>query len=113
MIGLAEAEKKNKKIRLSIPLSADIYEKIEKDAEAVGVSTATYGAMIIGNHYRAQQISLDYTKENMMEAFRSVFESAFKAKGLDFDKAYNEGVEKSVEDTKQVVSELLKTNYEK
>ena len=110
---MTEAEKKNKKIRLSIPLSADIYEKIEKDAEAVGVSTATYGAMIIGNHYRAQQISLDYTKANMMEAFRSVFESAFKAKGLDFDKAYNEGVEKSSEDAQQVVSELLKANYEK
>ena len=45
---MTEAEKKNKKIRLSIPLSADIYEKIEKDAEAVGVSTAAYGAMIIG-----------------------------------------------------------------
>ncbi len=111
---MTKAEQKNKKkVRLSIPLSPDVYAKIEKDAEAVGVSMATYAAMIIGNHYRTQQISLDYAKDNIKETFRELFENAFKSKGLDFDKAFDEGADKSAEFAHDVVSEIIKTNNDK
>lgn len=110
---MAETKKqKTKKIRLSIPLSEDIYNKIEKDAEIVGVSMATYGAMIIGNHYKSQQISLDYANKNMTEAFRSIFEPLFELKGLKYDeiaeKMKNEAVDKTLEAIPQIISEKNK-----
>lgn len=107
------AKEKTKKIRLSIPLSEEVYQKIETDAEVVGVSMATYAAMIIGNHYKTQQISLDYAKNNMVEAFRSVFEEAFKAKGLNFDEIARKNVDETIEESKTALPEFIKQNNEK
>lgn len=102
-----QEKQKTKKIRLSIPLSEEIYKKIEKDAEIVGVSMATYAAMIIGNHYRTQQISLDYTKEHLIEAFRGVFKDALKAKGLNYDEVAKEEQDKAAELTAETVARLI------
>lgn len=110
---MAEAKKqKPKKIRLSIPLSEEIYKKIESDAEIVGVSMATYGAMIIGNHYKSQQISLDYAKDNLVEALRGVFEPMLKAKGINYETVANEELEKSLQDSIEAMAEYTKQNSE-
>lgn len=110
---MAEAKKqKPQKIRLSIPLSEEIYKKIESDAEIVGVSMATYAAMIIGNHYKTQQISLDYAKDNLIEAFRGVFEPMLKAKGLNYDEVAKEEFENAKQDSIESVAQLLKNTNE-
>ena len=100
-------KEKIKKIRLSIPLSEEIYQKIEKDSEVVGVSMATYAAMIIGNHYKTQQISLDYTKDNMIEAFRGIFENMFKAKGLNYDEIAKEEQEKAIKEAEEEIPKAM------
>lgn len=102
-----EQKQKTKKIRLSIPLSEDIYNKIEKDAEVVGVSMATYAAMIIGNHYKSQQISLDYASKNMTEAFRSLLEPLLKSKGLDYDEVANESKDEAIERTLNAIRQNI------
>lgn len=104
---MTEEKKKAKKIRLSIPLSEEIYKKIEEDADIVGVSMATYAAMIIGNHYRTQQISLDYAKDNLTETFKSMFEEAFKARGLNYDEVAKEEQDKAVELTAETMAHLI------
>lgn len=108
-----ESKNKVKKIRLSIPLSEEIYKKIEEDAEVVGVSMATYAAMIIGNHYKTQQISLNYAKDNFIEAFRGIIEPIYKANGKDFDTEINKAVEESIEDTKKISSKIILNRSEK
>ena len=100
-------KEKIKKIRLSIPLSEEIYQKIEKDSEVVGVSMATYAAMIIGNHYKTQQISLDYTKDNMIEAFRGIFENILKAKGLNYDEIAKEEQEKAIKEAEEEIPKAM------
>ena len=60
---------KTSKLRISVPLSEELYNKVVQDASAVGVSLPTYMAMIVGNHYKAQQMSLDYAKDYMADMF--------------------------------------------
>lgn len=110
---MAKNEKeKIKKIRLSIPLSEDIYRKIETDAEVVGVSMATYAAMIIGNHYKTQQVSLDYAKDSVIEAFRGLLEPILQTKGLNYDEIAKEEQKKAVENTLATMPAIIKKNNE-
>lgn len=108
-----QEKQKTKKIRLSIPLSEEIYNQIEKDAEIVGVSMATYAAMIIGNHYKTQQISLDYAQKNLIEALRGVVEPLYKTKNLNYDEIAKEEQEKAIRDTLEAIPKIIKDSSEK
>ncbi len=74
-----------KKIRLSVPLSEEIYAKIEKDAQDMGISTATYAAMIIGQHYKNLNFSMDMASEILTRMVNSnaIIQSLAESKGID------------------------------
>ena len=61
---------KSNKIRLSIPLSAELHKKLEDDADKLGVSKATYAAIIIGNHYKSLDASMQKVEETLKEMFK-------------------------------------------
>lgn len=67
------------KKRLSVPLSYDLYEKIEKDAEKLGVSPATFASVIIGNHYK----TLDVSIKTASDILSNMLGGLIKKAGLD------------------------------
>lgn len=47
------------KIRLSIPLSKHIYDRLQKDADFLGISQATFATLVIGHYYEVVDLNLD------------------------------------------------------
>lgn len=99
---------KNKK-RLSIPLSLDIYDRLNEDADRLGVSQAAYAAYIIGNHYNQLDINLNATSN----AFEKVLETIFKGSGIDYKELYRKGIESGYNAMDTVLSKQLKKDEEK
>lgn len=56
----------SRKTRLSVPLSDEIYKRIEEEARLRGVSMPTYVAFVLGDHI----VSLDAERDYEMETSR-------------------------------------------
>lgn len=54
----------NKKIRLSVPFSSAVYDRIREEAEMRGVSMSTYVAFVIGDHFAR----LDRTEKSLSDS---------------------------------------------
>lgn len=97
----------NKK-RLSIPLSPELYAKIERDAQSMGVSTATYGNILLSQHYK----QVDTITENTTQMLSKAFEQLFEKNGISLAER-KKIVEDSVNDSKEALSKVLNGNDEK
>jgi len=53
------------KYRLSVPLSLDIYNQIQAEAERIGVSPATHAAHLIGYHLATSKSILNGLNETL------------------------------------------------
>ncbi len=89
--------KKSTRRRLSVPLSIKLYDKILRDADAMGVSPATYAGILIGQHYQ----QLEQTNENAKNAFGDMLSNLLTSQL---------GISKDVADN--IVEESSKNSYQ-
>lgn len=99
----------SKKIRLSVPLSENIYKQIEADAERVGVSMSTYVAMILGNHYK----QIDMNMNMISDVIKNQLRPLYAQHGLNIDSVLSEEVIKDCADKSKDETMDIINNYKK
>lgn len=89
---------KSNKRRLSVPLSLDVYSRLETDAEKTGVSPSAFVCFIINDYYKNIDMSKEVSTKVMSEMFGSILEKM----GYDGEKLVNDGINEQVDNLKKL-----------
>lgn len=67
------------KIRLSVPLSKDIYDKVQGEAIKLGISMSSYVAFVVGSYYQSGQDVKEQFKSMLTpELLSNLLEKGYK-----------------------------------